>query len=165
MPVIRARRLRSDEEIIVVGGTFDLLHKGHKTLLTTAFEQKGFVIIGLTTDQFAKKLHKQHEVESYSHRSVTLRRFLRERGWYKRAEIIPLDNPYGIATTTEPISSIVVSEETRKRAEEINNIRKQLGLPPLKIITVKMVLAEDGRPISTTRIRKGERTPDGKLLR
>ncbi|MEM2673784.1 MAG: adenylyltransferase/cytidyltransferase family protein, partial [Candidatus Bathyarchaeia archaeon] len=37
--------------VVAVGGTFDELHKGHKTLLMTAFEHGENVLIGLCTDE------------------------------------------------------------------------------------------------------------------
>ena len=41
--------------LIAMGGTFDIVHKGHLTLLTHAFEISDKVIIGLTSDEFAEK--------------------------------------------------------------------------------------------------------------
>ena len=44
--------------LIAMGGTFDIIHRGHLTLLTTAFEISDKVIIGLTSDEFVQKKEK-----------------------------------------------------------------------------------------------------------
>ena len=41
--------------LIAMGGTFDIIHRGHLTLLTNAFEISDKVIIGLTSDEFVQK--------------------------------------------------------------------------------------------------------------
>ena len=41
-----------------MGGTFDIIHKGHLTLLSNAFDVADKVIIGLTSDEFAAKKRK-----------------------------------------------------------------------------------------------------------
>ncbi|MEK6911713.1 MAG: adenylyltransferase/cytidyltransferase family protein, partial [Candidatus Thermoplasmatota archaeon] len=38
-----------------MGGTFDILHVGHKALLDAAFALGGEVFIGLTTDAMARQ--------------------------------------------------------------------------------------------------------------
>ncbi len=41
--------------LIAMGGTFDIIHHGHITLLSTAFDISEKVIIGLTSDEFVTK--------------------------------------------------------------------------------------------------------------
>lgn len=152
-------------KIVVVGGTFDELHRGHKTLLKTAFTYGENVWIGLCTDEFARKLRKNHEIASYGERINELKRFLNDLGVSSRAKIIPLLDPYGPAATSTEIEAIVVSRETEPRARELNVLRVRNGLKPLEIISIDMVPAEDNVPISTTRIRRGEIDREGKLIK
>ena len=59
----------------------------------------------------------------------------------------------------------MVSRETEPRAREINEKRKAMGLPPLHVVVIEMVPAENHVSISTTRIRWGEIDREGHLLR
>ncbi|MCX8152851.1 MAG: phosphopantetheine adenylyltransferase [Candidatus Bathyarchaeota archaeon] len=150
---------------VAVGGTFDELHKGHKVLLMKAFEVGNRVLIGLCTDEFVKKMGKPHVTASYEERLRELQVFLKAHGLIDRAEIIPLNDPYGNTLTDRYIEALVVSEETEKTAIKINQKRSEVGLPPLEIITIHMIPAENFKPISTTRIRQGEIDREGRLLK
>ena len=152
-------------KIAAVGGTFDELHRGHKALLTIAFKYGENVWIGLCTDEFARKLRKNHGIASYEERSRELVEFLEEIGVSSRARIIPLSDPYGPAATSGEIEAIIVSRETEPRARELNVLREKNGLKPLEIIVIDMIPAEDRIPISTTRIKRGEIDREGRLLR
>ena len=151
-------------KVAAVGGTFDEFHKGHRSILKKAFEVGEKVIVGLCTDEFVKKLNKPHTVDPYEVRLKNLKRFLEENGLLERAEIIPLNDPYGPTINDRGIEVLVVSEETAPTAYKINEFRKRRGLKPLEIIIVNMVLAEDEKTISTTRIRKGEIDREGRLI-
>ena len=150
--------------LVGVAGTFDMLHRGHKALLRKAFEVGDLVIIGLTTDEFAAKM-KNHEVAPYKERLAELQAFLMEEGVLDRAEVVAINDPYGPAIWDGGFEALVVSEETAPRAEEINAIRARRGLKPLELVVIPMVKAENGKPISTTRIRAGEIDREGHLLR
>ena len=151
-------------ETVAVGGTFDEFHKGHQALLKKAFEVGNRVLIGLCSDDFVKKLRKPHNIASYEKRLEELKRFLRKRGVLERAEIFPLNDPYGVTVSRNRIDAIVVSKETEPRAHEINKTRKAEGMPPLKIAVIGMILSEDYFPISSTRIWLGEIDREGRLL-
>ncbi|MEM4297979.1 MAG: hypothetical protein QW815_06400, partial [Nitrososphaerota archaeon] len=80
-------------------------------------------------------------------------------------EIHPLEDYFGPRMLEEDVEAIVVSEDTSKRVEEANRLRLLRGVKPLHTIVVNMVLAEDGLPISTSRIRKGEIDEEGRTIR
>lgn len=150
---------------VAVGGTFDEFHRGHKVLLMKAFEIGERVLIGLCTDEFAEKLGKPHVTAPYEERLKELNTFLSDLGFLGRAEIIPLNDPFGPTLAETCIEALVVSEETRPTALKINEKRRKAGLPPLKIVTINMVPAENCAPISTTRIRRGEIDREGHMLK
>ena len=150
---------------VAVGGTFDELHKGHKILLTKAFEVGETVLIGLCTDEFVKKMGKPHVTAPYEVRLKELQAFLKKSSLNGKAEIIPLNDPYGNTLRDKCIEALVVSEETEKIAIKINQKRSEVQLPPLTIVTISMVPAENYKPISTTRIRQGEMDREGHLLK
>ena len=150
---------------VAVGGTFDELHRGHKTLLTRAFEIGEHVVIGLSSDELVSKLYKPHVTASYPDRERGLKTWLNESGLTDRAEIVPLLDPYGSTLRDTEIQAIVVSEETKPTAEKINTQRNHTGLLPLKIISINMVPSQNCGPISTTRIRRGEMDREGRLLK
>lgn len=150
---------------VAVGGTFDELHKGHRILLIKAFEIGERVLIGLCTDEFVEKMGKPHVTAPYEERLRELRAFLKKSELNGKTEIIPLNDPYGNTLTDRCIEALVVSEETEKTAIKINQKRNEARLPPLTIVTISMVPSENCKPISTTRIRRGEMDREGRLLK
>jgi len=152
-------------KLVGVAGTFDMLHKGHEALLRKAFEVGERVVVGLTTDEFAARMHKPHEVAPYKERLEELLVFIMREGQLHRTEVLAINDPYGPAAWDAGFEALVVSEETAPRAEEINALRARRGLRPLELVVIPMVKAENGRPISTTRIRAGEIDREGHLLR
>jgi pantetheine-phosphate adenylyltransferase len=150
---------------VAVGGTFDELHKGHEALLSKSFEIGEKILIGLSSDEFASKMRKPHVTATYTERLNELQAFLDESGLAKRAQIVPLNDPYGLTISSKSLEALVVSKETEPTACKINEIRAKASLPPLKIVTINMVPAENYTPISTTRIRSGEIDRNGHLLK
>ena len=122
------------------------------------------LLIGVTTDEFARKLGKSYPVPSFEERVHRLRRVLRERGWADRCRIIALDDPYGPTIRDPAIKVLITSPFTYFRGLEINELRSRNGLNPLKIFVCPLVVAWDGKPISSTRIFLGEIDERGNIL-
>jgi len=145
---------------VAVGGTFDKFHYGHRRLMDIAFEIGDYVVIGVTSNTFGGVKGK---IEPCNIRMSNLRGLLEKK--HQNYDIQELNDPYGTTITDESIEAIIVSEETEPTASKINKIRKERGMKPLDIVTIGMVLAADGIPISSTRIRKGEIDKMGTIIR
>ncbi|RLF10093.1 MAG: phosphopantetheine adenylyltransferase [Thermoprotei archaeon] len=148
---------------VAVGGTFDRLHRGHKALLERAFEVGEEVVIGVASDHMVERKELAHLVAAFKEREEGLKRYLEEKDWLSRAKLVMLERPEGVLLEDPSIDALVVSEETLPRGLDINRRRVERGLPPLRLEVVEMVLAEDGRPISSSRIRAGEIDEEGRL--
>lgn len=147
---------------VAMGGTFDILHDGHKALLAAAFRlPRADVLIGLTTDPFARQTRER--VNPYDARERNLRRYLRSKGW-TRFHVEPIDSAYGPADDRPDLEAIVVSAERAGVAKGLNDTRVAKGLRPLEVHTVPMVCAQDGMPIQSRRIRAGIINPRGVRL-
>jgi pantetheine-phosphate adenylyltransferase len=149
---------------VAVGGTFDQLHRGHRALLGKAFEVGDKVVIGLTSDAFVERMGKPHKTASYADRRRELEAFLAKLGLSSRAEIVPLNDAFGLTISGKGLEALIVSEETEKIGDAINQKRLSSNHRPLKIVVVAMVEAENDNPISTTRIRRGEIDRNGHIL-
>ncbi len=150
---------------VMVGGTFDPLHDGHKRLLARSFEiagPGGNVVIGLTSDSFAS--HKIHPIRPFATRKADLERYLSPAFPLTHWSVEPLNDRYGSAIDAD-YDALIVSEETLKVAVEINKLRREKGRKKVDIHQISCVLAEDGRWISSTRIYRGEIDVHGHLLK
>jgi pantetheine-phosphate adenylyltransferase len=143
---------------VAVGGTFDKFHNGHKKLLSAAFEIANNIEIGVTSDAFGGL---KGDIDSCEERMRNLKTFFKDKSNFV---IVPLDDPYGTTIYDEDFDAIVVSEETEPTAIKINEIRVSKGMNPIDIVVVSFVLAYDGTPISSTRIRSGEINQSGENI-
>jgi len=149
--------------LVALGGTFDLIHRGHIELLRKGFSISSNVIIGLTSNEFAQKKGKKL-MNGYLQRHKTLEEIIKKNFPDKKYEISKLENDFGPAVLEKDVEALVLSEETSFQGKELNRLRRQRNVPDVKIILVPMVLAKDGKRISTSRIRNLEIDVDGNIL-
>ena len=148
---------------IAIGGTFDPLHDGHKKLLKKAYElcEGGEIVIGVTSDKMARA-NKDRVVLPYNNRTDTIRQYMYKEYGVK-VRTMELNDRYG-TTLEADIDYIVISPETYDVALTINELRKERGKKPIKIVKVAHAKAADGQVISSTRIKAGEIDEHGALL-
>jgi len=148
--------------LVALGGTFDILHKGHFALLQKGFSISSKVIIGLTSDELATKKGK-NLLHGYFERYRTLESMIKKNFPNSLFEISKLDNDFGPAVLEKEVEALVVSEETVGKGQILNKLRDERQLPSVEIVSVPMVLATDGTRISTSRIKNSEIDAEGNL--
>ena len=139
---------------VVVGGTFDLIHEGHKALLERAFNL-GRVTIGLTSDLMAGRT-KRRKIRGFRQRKKELESFIRKE-FKAKPMIIKIEDKFG-STLKEDFDYIVVSPGTYPTALLINRRRQKRKKKPIKIAKIKFILGKDKKPLSVTKIHDQRRS-------
>jgi pantetheine-phosphate adenylyltransferase len=150
---------------VALGGTFEIIHKGHRTLLAKAFAlaMGDQVLIGLTADHLANS-SRRRLVTPYTEREWALRSYI-DRAFPGLDHVVEMiTDEFGPAVDLPDLEVLVVSENTHPTGVRLNEARKAKGLAPLRLVQIPHVLADDGRPISSTRIMAGEVDADGRVL-
>jgi len=149
-------------DLVAMGGTFDVIHNGHMALLKKSFSISSKVIIGLSSDQLAVKRGKSLD-NDYSKRLSSLESAIEKNFPNSSYEISKLENDFGPAVVEGSVKALVVSEETSVKGLHLNELRAERNLSPVEIVVVPMILAEDGKAISSTRIKNSEIDSNGNL--
>ncbi|MHA1193303.1 MAG: phosphopantetheine adenylyltransferase [Promethearchaeota archaeon] len=136
-----------------MGGTFDHLHDGHKSLIQIALSLSEKVVIGLTSDNLLKKKKFRSKIENYQKRLEILKSHISKTSDLSRVEIIKLEDPYGPPINEADYEGIIVSQETYEGALKINQIREEKGFRPLIIVVIPLILDKKKNKISSTSIR------------
>jgi len=150
-------------KLVAMGGTFDIIHIGHLSLIEKASSISERTIIGLTSDSLAAKNGK-NIINNFKQRFENLEKTLKEKFPYGSFEIAELNDDFGPAVIEGDVNALVVSEETSKKGDALNTMRKERNLSPVEIIIVPMKLASDGDRISSSRIRNSEIDASGNVL-
>ncbi|XP_075501509.1 phosphopantetheine adenylyltransferase-like isoform X3 [Primulina tabacum] len=123
---------------VVLGGTFDRLHDGHRQFLkAAAVVARDRVVVGVCDGPM---LAKKKSVKP---------------GIIVQAE--PIVDPYGPSIDDENLEAIIVSKETFPGGLSVNKKRAERGLSQLKIEVVDLVPGEcGGDKLSSTALKRLE---------
>jgi pantetheine-phosphate adenylyltransferase len=143
---------------VVFAGTFDHLHEGHKHILRVAFKLGESVGIGLTSDTMLQHKTDKELIQKYDERLRNLVEFIETECDVARCEIFPIETREGGADKMEDLDALIVSDEIGvvQNAFDINQMRIDNELKRFHIIVIPRVRTPDGRPLSSSRIRRGE---------
>lgn len=152
-------------QLVALGGTFDHFHKGHERFLTYAFGLSQTVIVGITNDQLARKKPFSQAIEGLALRQKAVGNFLRARHLEKHTRLVLLKDIYGPTLEPDDVQALVATKVTAGGAKAVNRKRRELKLKPLPIHICPMVKGDDGRYLSSTRIRQGRVARSGQVYR
>lgn len=144
-------------DVGLIGGTFDRFHAGHLSLMMAGLSECSSIEAWVTADRIAHS--KDPRVNPWDARVREMKEALGDDAG--RVSFNALEDNHGPAPVHANATAIICTDETRSECEEINHLREGSGLPPLHIISAEHVLAWDGEPISSSRIRAGEIDRDG----
>jgi inosine/xanthosine triphosphatase len=151
---------------IVIGGTFNFIHDGHKALFDKACEVGKIVLVGITSDEMAQQARAAGKIREYKARKNALVKFLNKYYPDIQFNISEITEVYNRPLTQEVGADAIVASVGKKQIiKKINSIRVKNNLKPLKLILVPYVLAEDCTPIKSTKIMNGEMDRHGRMLR
>jgi pantetheine-phosphate adenylyltransferase len=116
------------------------------------------VALGLTTDQMLSYKSDKKLIQSYDERYAELERFIQTEFEIDRASIFPIETTEGGADKMKNLEALIVSDEIGvvQNAFDINQMRIDNGLKRFHIIIIPRVRTKDGRPLSSSRTRRGE---------
>lgn len=152
-------------KLTVCGGTFDLLHKGHKDFLEEILKVSEKVFLGLTSDKYVQIHKSKHGIASFEKRKRDLINFFEQIGAQDRVEVKAIDDLYGpLLDLNFKADALAVTADTYNSALEINLKRKEKSLSVVEIIKIPMIRDRKGEVLSTTRIKQGYINRGGKLI-
>ncbi|KAH9499294.1 hypothetical protein Btru_003638 [Bulinus truncatus] len=125
---------------VVLGGTFDRLHTGHKLLLNESClrcEKK--LTVGITDGERNKKKSLWELMEPYEEREQKLANFVNDIKPNIILDAVKIYDPFGPTITDPDLQCIVVSEETKAGGIMVNEERLKRGFSPLNMVTIDLV--------------------------
>ncbi|KAM7356872.1 bifunctional Phosphopantetheine adenylyltransferase - Dephospho-CoA kinase [Cochliomyia hominivorax] len=129
---------------VVLGGTFDRIHLGHKIFLTQAVIRACCrLVVGVTTVELTKSKTLNELILPVDRRIDELHKFLKEIDATLEYEVVPIDDPFGPTKSDPNMDMIVVSEETLRGGQKVNELRQQNNLNTLDIFCIDLVEATD----------------------
>ncbi|XP_054164529.1 bifunctional coenzyme A synthase-like [Oppia nitens] len=125
---------------VCLGGTFDGLHNGHKVLISSAqLHCNQTVTIGVTDKSMIKNKKLWQLILPMEKRIEELRKFVTDVDPFIKYNIVPISDPFGPAIVDPSLESIVVSHETVRGGEKINEIRIKNDMKALDIFKIDLL--------------------------
>ncbi|XP_042210072.1 bifunctional coenzyme A synthase-like [Homarus americanus] len=125
---------------VVIGGTYDCIHAGHKILLTEALLRcKDRLTCGVADGPLLKNKILSDLIEPCEKRISNVKELAMDIDPTVEYNIVQITDPMGPTKWDPNMDMIVVSEETKKGIALINKAREEGGLKPLDGYVITLV--------------------------
>ncbi|KAK2714207.1 bifunctional coenzyme A synthase-like [Artemia franciscana] len=124
----------------VLGGTFDSIHVGHKLLLSeAALRCSNSLTVGVTDGSMIEGKTLFELIRPVNERIEYVKKFLKLIAPSLCTKIVPIYDPFGPSISDPNLELIVVSDETLKGGQRVNEKRLEKGLSPLKLHRISLI--------------------------
>lgn len=125
---------------VVLGGTFDRLHLGHKILLGEGclFAEENLTV-GVTTGEMNLKKSLPELIQLTTVRINSVVQFIETVKPQIGHSVVPITDMFGPTITDPDLQCIVVSDETKKGGEIVNQERQKKGYSELDVYVIDLV--------------------------
>lgn len=141
---------------LLLAGTFDHLHLGHKHFIQEASQKAKKFSLGLCSSWVKKKKKFSSSLQTTRKRLKSLKNFLKEIKIEEKTKIFLLKDKYGPSVFKNDFDALAVSDESLEGGLLVNQKRKNKGLKPLKLAKISLIHCKDKQKLSSSRIRAGE---------
>ncbi|ONK79545.1 uncharacterized protein A4U43_C01F7470 [Asparagus officinalis] len=143
---------------VVLGGTFDRLHDGHRRLLKASAElARERIVVGVCDGPMLVKKELAELIEPIETRMKAVEDYIKFIKPGLVVQVEPIMNPYGPSIIDDKLDAIIVSKETLAGGHSVNKKRAEKGLPELKVEVVDLLPEEtSGEKLSSSALRRLE---------
>ncbi|CAP38808.1 Protein CBG22156 [Caenorhabditis briggsae] len=166
-PLESSGKIEKKYKKVVLGGTFDRLHNGHKVLLNKAIELASEeIVVGVTDKEMIIKKSLYEMIEPVEYRMRKVVEFVEDVSGEAKCTTEPIIDPYGPSIRIPDLEAIIVSRETVKGGDAVNKRRLENGMSQLEVIVVELVEGSDVI-LNETKISSSSRRREdlGRLLK